>query len=100
MVDLDGLNKLLRESTTPVSVVFTKVDGTNRTMLCTRHVDLLPKVSGEAKQTKKKATKAEPDPDVIVVYDVEKNGWRSFRFSTVVKINGEEPIKNDERSKD
>ena len=61
----------------PCKVVFTKVDGTLRTMFCTTKDDL-------AEQYQKKTDRVKADnPDVCRVYDLEKKQWRSFRFDAV-----------------
>lgn len=59
-----------------ISVTFTKKDGTDRVMLCTRKSSLIPTEfhpKGETVET----------GDNIRVFDVEKNGWRSFNLSTL-----------------
>lgn len=60
-----------------VRVEFTKVDGTNRVMVCSLNSKYLPetdKVKGFTETEQKNA---------IAVFDLEKNKWRSFRFSSV-----------------
>ena len=62
------------------TVVFTKSDGTERTMLCTLQesaipVDARPKVQG-TKQS----------DQALAVWDLEKQGWRSFRIDSVVSF--------------
>ena len=57
-------------------VEFTKADGTDRSMLCTRNfVDVpdehKPKGEGKAKE------------DLLVVFDLEKQSWRSIRYSSI-----------------
>jgi hypothetical protein len=65
-----------------VTVTFTKVDGTERTMLCTLNPEKLPKVEiTESKKERKKPT------DSLAVYDLEKNGWRSFLIRSVKSVN-------------
>jgi hypothetical protein len=62
-----------------VQVTFTKKDGTERVMECTLKEDMLPaQVDIEEAIQKKK-----PNPDVLAVWDVEKEGWRSFRWDSV-----------------
>lgn len=63
-----------------VTVKFYKVDGTLRTMQCTLNPAWIPKVEKES--TKKKADSNHN----VCVYDVEKNGWRSFNVDSVVEI--------------
>jgi hypothetical protein len=59
-----------------ISVLFTKKDGTERLMECTLHEDYVPEIKG---------TKA-INPDVIAVYDIEAEGWRSFRWDSIKNV--------------
>ena len=61
-------------------VTFTKKDGTERNMLCTLNPDLLPAQVDLEESVQKKT----PNPDVLAVYDVEKDGWRSFRYDSII----------------
>jgi glutaredoxin len=64
-----------------LSVVFTKVDGTERTMLCTKNSKIISeKYTPEEKKTDR--TYKEPE-GVARVFDLEKNDWRSFRYDSV-----------------
>ena len=68
------LQTLLRENV--VEVVFTKVNGDQRRMKCTLKSDLLPEMPNEP---------GHPGPEnVLPVWDIEKNGWRSFRIENVL----------------
>lgn len=58
------------------TVVFEKADGTERTMKCTLVENRIP---GE-KKPKGSSTYSE---HVIRVYDVEADGWRSFKVAAV-----------------
>ena len=62
-------------------VTFTKVDGTVSTMPCTLRPDVLP----PRKPTKINETKA-PNPDVISVWCLDKQQWRSFRVANVSHV--------------
>lgn len=65
----------------PVTVIFTKKDGSERTMNCTLLPDMLPKVEiKENKQPKKKSD------SVISVYDLDQKGWRSFTLKSVKQV--------------
>lgn len=66
--------------TNVVEVIFTKKDGTDRKMLCTLDEYLIPKEHAP------KGTGSEKKGDVISVYDIENNGWRSFRFDSLKSI--------------
>lgn len=74
----DSLKKLLE--TTSLVVTFTKADGSERDMVCTLQPSLLPEVVNESKEDKPKRKLSD---DVLRVYDLEKEGWRSFRLDSV-----------------
>ena len=63
----------------PATVVFTKKDGTERTMQCTLDPAALPKV---VVKEDKKADRKKSDTS-IAVYDIEAKGWRSFTIRSV-----------------
>jgi len=74
---MDHLKSFLRANV--VDLKFTKVDGTERVMKCTLVPNLLPEIEiNENKKTRKE------NLDIIKVYDLEKNGWRSFRFENLI----------------
>jgi hypothetical protein len=60
-------------------VTFTKVDGTERKMLCTLNDQYLPQRSDTVSERKR-------TDEVVSVYDLEKDDWRSFRVSSVSKF--------------
>ena len=60
-----------------VRVTFTKVDGTERVMLCTQNPDLMNIAMAEYNEDPR------PQTDNVRVYDVEASGWRSFNIPTV-----------------
>lgn len=68
----------------PVTVVFTKKDGTERVMECTTSPKLVPAepvVEGaEPKREKKK------NDDVMPVYDLEGKHWKSFRWDSIKEV--------------
>ena len=66
----------------PCMVQFTKVDGTKRYMKCTLASELIPAPTEEKKTDRVK----KENPDVLAVWDLEKAGWRSFRFDTILEI--------------
>lgn len=67
-----------------VKVTFTKKDGTERIMQCTLNPALLPaNTLLEAKKERK------TNPDIMAVYDIENNGWRSFALTSVKTITVE-----------
>jgi hypothetical protein len=76
----DWLKSMLRVG--PATVTFTKKDGTERVMKCTLVPDQLPAV--EIKEDK--APRKQKTEDVLAVYDVEANGWRSFTIRAVKRV--------------
>jgi hypothetical protein len=75
----EWLTGLLRQG--PVTVKFKKVDGTERTMKCTLSEDLiLPYPVSESKREKKQ------NDEVLAVYDLEKESWRSFRLDNIISV--------------
>lgn len=65
----------------PMTVTFTKKDGSERVMNCTLEKDKLPAI--EIKETTK--TRKE-NLDVVSVYDLDAKGWRSFVLKNVTNI--------------
>jgi len=63
------------------TVTFTKVDGTVRVMPCTLKDELLPAVVTES--TRKIS------PDVMRVFLLDKQEWRSFRLDNVISVSQE-----------
>ena len=69
-------------------VTFEKKDGSIRNMICTQDFDYIPE---------KYHPKIEPDSDtkpkknlsdeVARVFDFESDGWRSFRYDSVIDMN-------------
>ncbi len=79
------VEKLLVEE---VTITFTKTDGTDRTMLCTKQFSKIPQ---EFHPKTDKVVKLDEngnviESDLISVWDLEKKGWRSFNFSKVKVI--------------
>lgn len=63
-------------------VEFTKVDGTNAVMECTLDPKLIPE-----RATSTTAGAARPEkPDLLHVYALDREGWRSFRVLNVLNI--------------
>lgn len=65
-----------------LTVVFTKKDGTERVMKCTLKSDLV--VPYEQKTERKKVQNEE----IVSVWDIEKNAWRSFNITTINEVRG------------
>lgn len=62
-------------------VIFTKADGTERDMLCTLNMDIIPKSAHP------KNVIETHDNDIIRVYDTEKEAWRSFHVRKVIEFS-------------
>lgn len=79
LITKEDLKKILHEHS--MVVVFTKKDGTERTMHCTLQADLLPvvdKIEGdEIKKIRKESEES------VRVWDLEKKEWRSFRIDSI-----------------
>lgn len=65
-----------------LSITFTKVDGTERTMPCTLRADALPPVA----LTEHHKTKVYK-PETLSVWCLDKSEWRSFRVMNVTSVN-------------
>ena len=64
-------------------VIFTKLNGEERNMICTLKDDVIPKATKDPITQKKVRDLNE---EVLAVWDVNKEGWRSFRISNVVSF--------------
>ena len=78
----DQLVTMLKEGV--VVVDFDKVNGDNRVMTCTLSPDILPPPSST--ETTKKSVKKE-ESLAVSVWDINAQGWRSFRYDLVKKIS-------------
>lgn len=76
--DVEQIKEMLHAG--PCMVQFTKVDGTKRYMKCTLSEALVPPSDPTKVKTKKH------NPDVLPVWDLEKEDWRSFRYDTLLEI--------------
>ena len=72
----DALKALV--STNHAEITFVKKDGTDRTMICTTKSSSIP----EDKQPVTESAVKE-NTDILRVYDLENEGWRSFRVDSV-----------------
>lgn len=64
----------------PMDIKFVKKDGTLRNMKCTLKEDLMLPYE---KKTEK--TKAE-NKEILAVYDLDKESWRSFRLDSIKEV--------------
>ncbi len=78
-VGQDWLKSCLRDGV--VTVNFVKSDGTERTMKCTLSKEIVPPVVSENVK-KVRAISS----DVLPVYDVDAQGWRSFRWDSIKSV--------------
>ena len=79
MFTRDKIEEALRANVAEVK--FTKSDGTERIMKCTLREDLI------VPYVKKTDRVKEANTDVVPVFDVEKNEWRSFKVDAVQSIS-------------
>lgn len=75
MFDWEQIKEQMRSGV--VLVTFKKVDGSLRTMECTLAEYLLPPTAGAGKAH---------NEDVVIVFDIEKESWRSFRKDSVISV--------------
>lgn len=64
-------------------VTFTKANGDERTMICTLIPDFLPISETDATQDDGITPRAD---DLVTVWDIESDGWRSFKPSRITNI--------------
>ena len=73
-----------------VTVIFTKVDGTQRTMRCSlNEAHLPPKPEPDPSAPAPAPVKPKRPPTNIVVWDVQKTEWRSFNIGSVIAWQSE-----------
>lgn len=65
-----------------VTVDFIKKDGTQRKLRCTLKEDLLPHKEDTLKPVYS-------NPEVQAVWDLENEGWRSFRYDSIIGFSVE-----------
>lgn len=65
--------------TNEVIITFTKADRTEREMKCTLNPKSIPTIA-------KEKTQKTVNPDRQVVFDTQKQEWRSFNWDTVKKL--------------
>ena len=75
----EWLRKLLHNDI--VNIIFYKKDGSERKMKCTLLSEEIPT------DMTPKGTKKTQSDEVIAVFDVEIQQWRSFRWDSVKQIN-------------
>lgn len=78
MFERDVMEVSLKEKV--MRVTFTKVNGEERVMDCTLMEGVVPETKGGKK----------PNPEVLNVWDVNKNDWRSFKIANVTSFEAVE----------
>lgn len=73
-MNIDEMREIIRNEI--VEVIFTKKDGSERKMLCSTMSDIIPDMSG--------SKLSKPNDGIVTVWDIEADGWRSFRFDSVI----------------
>jgi hypothetical protein len=82
------ITKLLNESK-PLTVSFTKKDGTIRHMRCTTNLNLIPD-EHHPKNKDNNSVSMVLNDNVIRVYDLQNEGWRSFITTNVISFESTE----------
>lgn len=84
MARSDVIDLLKREI---VDVEFKKLSGDVRVLTCTLNPSTLPPARTEDPLSQKKVR--EINEEVCAVFDTINQGWRSFRWDSVISVNGE-----------
>ena len=82
IVTYEEMKDLLQNAVSNVS--FTKKNGDERIMQCTLMPEHLPAI--EVKEDAEKTEKA-VNTEVLAVWDLQAEGWRSFRLDSVKKFD-------------
>ena len=69
-----------------VDVEFTKVDGTVRQMKATRHPEVLAEKVGDKPPNKSYKSEIDAMHNNVTVFDLEKNGFRSFNVDRLKRM--------------
>ena len=80
-INVDELKEALQLGV--VDVKFKKKDGTERKMSCTLQDGVVPKATKEDPLSQKKIRQI--SDEVLPVWDLEKEAWRSFRKDSVIE---------------
>ena len=71
-------------ASTPAKIIFEKTNGELREMNATVKAGLIPEDKMPTEESQRKS-----NPDVKVVFDVDKGEWRSFRWDRLRFVNGQ-----------
>lgn len=74
------LNELFADNS-QVVVTFTKKDGSNRVMRCTRKYELIP-----AEHYPKNYNPDQDPGSIFKVFDLDKEGWRCFDLNSIIEV--------------
>ena len=66
-------------------VIFRKVNGESRDMICTLNPDVIPAATKTDPLSQTKVR--ELNEEVLAVWDIKAAGWRSFRVENVVSFS-------------
>jgi len=66
-------------------VIFKKASGEERDMICTLQEDVIPPASKTDPLSQKKVRSV--NEEVVPVWDVNKQAWRSFRVDSVISFS-------------
>ena len=69
----------------PVTVTFTKKDGTERVMKCTTDTTLIMFKDPTVLESKGPTRKV--NEDIMPVYDLESSAWKSFRWDSIKQVS-------------
>lgn len=81
VVTYDEMKDFLQNSVS--NVTFTKKNGDERIMKCTLMLEHLPLTEVKEKTENTEKTEKAVNTDVLAVWDLEAEGWRSFRLDSV-----------------
>lgn len=79
----EDLTNLLKQNV--VVVDFTKINGDKRVMTCTLREDIKPRATKDDAISQEKVRKT--SDAVVSVWDVNAEGWRSFRYDRVNSVD-------------
>ena len=74
-----------------VVIEFTKINGDYRKMTCTLQEGVVPPPAKNDPLTQKKVRAI--NEEVCVVYDINAQGWRSFRWDSIINTNEDDAVK-------
>lgn len=66
------------------TVVFTKTDGTERVMKGTLLAEYLP--NKEFDDSTDEAAERKQNDNILAIWDIDNNGWRSFRIDSIKRL--------------